>query len=92
MDKPSSTGPPWPEHAPDETPAYDALRSAKDRGAGTGKVRFPDPWAACLGADYEAAGTPPTPELTFTAAHALSPPAHPDRLRHMPQPRRLASG
>lgn len=67
MDKHSSTGPPLPS---------DALRSAIDRGAGTGKVRFPDTSAAPLGTDDEAARTPPTPEQhRIAAAHELSPAA-----------------
>lgn len=38
----------------------DRLRAAIDRGATGDKVDFPDPAAAPLGADDEAAGFPPT--------------------------------
>ncbi len=53
---------------PDRTVTSDALRTAIDRGAGSDKVRFPDPAAAPLGTDDEAAGTPPTTEQRRMAA------------------------
>lgn len=40
----------------------DKLRDEIDRGAGGDKVNWPDPAAAPLGVDDEAAGTPPTAE------------------------------
>ena len=40
----------------------DRLRDGIDHGAGGDKVSFPDPAAAPLGTDDEAAGHPPTPE------------------------------
>lgn len=42
-------------------PTVDQLRTAIDQGAGADKVDFPDPAAAPLGTDAEAAGAPPTP-------------------------------
>lgn len=84
MDDRSPTGPPLRDHSSppsDKAPTSDALRSGIDRGAGTGKVRFPDPSAAPLGTDDEAAGTPPTPEQRRIAAeHELSPGPHPGQV------------
>lgn len=57
------------------------LRAAIDRGATGSKVPFPDPAAAPLGTDEEAAGTPPAShvvqdviqtETSNSAAHARS--------------------
>lgn len=42
------------------TPTTDEFRSRIDRGMMGDKVAFPDPAAAPLGTDAEAAGTPPT--------------------------------
>lgn len=42
------------------TPTTDEIRSRIDRGLMGDKVAFPDPAAAPLGTDAEAAGTPPT--------------------------------
>jgi hypothetical protein len=53
---------------PDQAMTSDQLRSAIDQGAGADKVRHPDPAAAPLGTDDEAAGTPPTPEQRRMAA------------------------
>lgn len=44
----------------DRTPTTDQLRSAIDSGRTGEKVNFPDPAAAPLGTDAEAAGEPPT--------------------------------
>lgn len=52
----------------DEPPTAAQLRHEIDRGAGADKVSYPDPAAAPLGTDDEAAGTPPTPEQLGTAA------------------------
>lgn len=55
----------------------DRLRDGIDHGAAGDKVSFPDPAAAPLGTDDEAAGTPPTPEqIQMAAAHELA--ARPD--------------
>lgn len=43
-------------------PTTDELRIAIDRGGQGDKVDFPDPAAAPLGTDAEAAGKPPTTE------------------------------
>ena len=43
-------------------PTTDRLRHDIDRGRARDKVDFPDPAAAPLGTDDEAAGTPPAPE------------------------------
>jgi hypothetical protein len=43
-------------------PSADKLRAEIDAGRTGDKVAFPDPAAAPLGTDEEAAGTPPTPE------------------------------
>jgi len=45
-----------------EPPTADRLRADIDGGSTGEKVRFPDPAAAPLGADDEAAGTPLSPE------------------------------
>ena len=53
-----------PQHsreAPPNTPAA-ALGDELDRGKGRDKIPYPDPAAAPLGTDDEAAGTPITPE------------------------------
>lgn len=42
------------------TPTTDEIRSRIDKGLMGDKVAFPDPAAAPLGTDAEAAGTPPT--------------------------------
>lgn len=57
------------------TPAHgvetaDALRKAIDQGQAADKVDFPDPAAAPLGTDDEAAGHPPRPEQVRLAAAA----------------------
>lgn len=44
----------------DRTPTTDQLRSAIDSGRTGEKVNFPDPAAAPLGTDAEAAGEPPS--------------------------------
>ncbi|GLQ57257.1 hypothetical protein [Devosia nitrariae] len=44
----------------DRTPTTDQLRSAIDSESTGEKVNFPDPAAAPLGTDAEAAGEPPT--------------------------------
>ena len=41
-------------------PTSDAIRHRIDRGGTADKVEVPDPGAAPLGTDAEAAGTPPT--------------------------------
>lgn len=46
----------------------DSLRDGIDQGAAGDKVSFPDPAAAPLGTDDEAAGHPPTPEQIRIAA------------------------
>ncbi len=43
-------------------PNVEMLRAAIDRGETGDKVPYPDPAAAPLGTDDEAAGTPPPPE------------------------------
>ncbi|MGE5616001.1 MAG: hypothetical protein ACM3X5_03725 [Bacillota bacterium] len=43
------------------------LRDAIDRGRTGSKVPYPDPAAAPLGTDDEAAGTPPTPAQSAEA-------------------------
>src|SRR5690554_4435714 len=45
-----------------ETPPAAALGDELDRGKGRDKIPYPDPAAAPLGTDDEAAGTPVTPE------------------------------
>ncbi len=55
----------------------DKLRHAIDRGHGGDKVAYPDPAAAPLGTDDEAAGTPPSPErLDITFASEMRRPAN----------------
>lgn len=62
--------------APAEIESADSLRHAIDRGRGADKVDFPDPAAAPLGTDDEAAGTSPTPaRVRLAAAHELRQPA-----------------
>jgi len=54
---------------PDATPTVERLRADIDRGQTGEKVGFPDPAAVPLGADSEAAGTPPSAlELRTEAA------------------------
>lgn len=57
--------------------SVDRLRVALDSGKGGDKVRFPDPAAAPLGSDDEAAGTPAGPDrVALAAATELSGPSH----------------
>lgn len=51
----------------DDRVTSDQLRSRIDRGVGSDKVSHPDPAAAPLGADDEAAGTPNTQRQIRTA-------------------------
>ena len=52
------------------------LRASIDSGRGRDKIAYPDPAAAPLGTDDEAAGTPATPERVATAMrHELPPEA-----------------
>ncbi|OYU17791.1 MAG: hypothetical protein CFE34_13925 [Rhodobacteraceae bacterium PARR1] len=68
-DKPTSDSP----NPPDVVTA-DALRHGIDRGGAADKVAFPDPAAAPLGTDDEAAGFPPTREqVRMAAASELGP-------------------
>lgn len=53
---------------PTETETADRLRQAIDNGRTGDKVAAPDPAAAPLGTDDEAAGTPVTPEQARMAA------------------------
>jgi len=53
-----------------EVETASALRHAIDRGQAADKVAFPDPAAAPLGTDDEAAGFPPTREQVRMAAAA----------------------
>ncbi|MBS7544273.1 hypothetical protein [Ancylobacter oerskovii] len=54
----------------------DRLREDIDRGRGGDKVPFPDPAAAPLGTDDEAAGTPPSrPAVARARAQELRPPS-----------------
>jgi hypothetical protein len=62
----------------------DQLRTAIDRGAAADKVAFPDPAAAPLGTDDEAAGTPSTPVQIEAASR--------DELGRSPQKRRSLEG
>jgi hypothetical protein len=48
-------------------PTTAQLRDAIDRGRTGSKVPHPDPAAAPLGTDEEAAGTPPAPDAVRTA-------------------------
>jgi hypothetical protein len=49
------------------------LRSRLDRGRGGDKVDFPDPSAAPLGTDDEAAGTPPSEsDVELAARHEVT--------------------
>lgn len=62
----------------DDRPATtDLLRHRIDRGLAGDKKGFPDPAAAPLGTDDEAAGTPPTPEQ-IALAHAQEVENRPD--------------
>lgn len=72
---------------PPEPPANpDRLRQRIDRGKGADKVDFPDPAAAPLGTDDEAAGTPITQEQLQTAmAHETRPGGGPAAARSGPQ-------
>jgi hypothetical protein len=54
----------------DKTPTTDQLRSAIDSGSTGEKVNFPDPAAAPLGTDAEAAGQPPTAAERRTEARS----------------------
>lgn len=65
-----------PEPSPPNT---DQLRHAIDSGRAGDKVNFPDPAAAPLGTDSEAAGTPALPLQVRTAMNAVTqePPATP---------------
>jgi hypothetical protein len=51
-----------------QTPRTEDLRRSADEGAAGDKVRFPDPAAAPLGADDEAAGRPATQDRVALAA------------------------
>lgn len=64
-----SAPPPDPRrHDPADT--TDRLRKDIDRGVGGDKIPFPDPAAAPLGTDDEAAGTPPGREaIGMARAH-----------------------
>lgn len=53
-----------------EVETASALRHGIDRGEASDKVAFPDPAAAPLGTDDEAAGFPPTREQVRMAAAA----------------------
>jgi hypothetical protein len=72
---------------PPEPPANpDRLRQRIDRGKGADKVDFPDPAAAPLGTDDEAAGTPITQEqLQMAMAHETRPGGGPAAVRSGPQ-------
>lgn len=50
-------------------PSTDRLRHEIDHGKAGSKAPFPDPAAAPLGTDDEAAGMPPTPEEVALASH-----------------------
>jgi hypothetical protein len=52
---------------PQFRPTTDRLRHDISRGRAGDKVDFPDPAAAPLGTDDEAAGTPPSPQATKLA-------------------------
>lgn len=69
MNKPSRSDP----------PTVDRLRSDIDEGRTGDKVRYPDPAAAPLGSDDEAAGTPPTEEQRKREVENLEPGAKPER-------------
>lgn len=57
---------------PRDPATADALRHEIDSGSGRDKVPYPDPAAAPLGTDDEAAGTPVTPDqVRQAAAHEL---------------------
>lgn len=63
-----------PAHS--DPPTTDRLRHDIDSGKTGEKVHYPDPAAAPLGADDEAAGTPPTAEQR-RKAHADNPRGRP---------------
>lgn len=50
-----------------EPPTLETLRDAIDGGRTGDKIRFPDPAAAPLGADDEAAGRPPSEQERWMA-------------------------
>lgn len=54
-----------------QAPTTDQIRHAIDSGATGEKVAHPDPAAAPLGTDAEAAGEPPTPGERRLAAQSL---------------------
>lgn len=87
MDDRSTSGPPQSprmQSPASRAPTSDSLRTAVDQGQTRDKVPFPDPAAAPLGTDDEAAGTPPTPEQRRIAArHELS--RDPDAMISAPQ-------
>jgi len=63
-----------PKEPPPERPAtVERLRRDIDLGKTRDKVPFPDPAAAPLGTDDEAAGTPVTTAELHTESHALTP-------------------
>ncbi|PRH83989.1 hypothetical protein C5L14_29440 [Labrys okinawensis] len=69
-------------------PNIDQLRARIDQGRNGDKIPFPDPAAAPLGTDDEAADTPPTPERLqmasrheHHAAEAIGPGATDERSR-----------
>jgi len=66
-----------------EPPTVDRLRSDIDDGRTADKVRFPDPAAAPLGSDDEAAGTPVSKDQRRQEAEAR---------QHADAPRREAPG
>lgn len=55
-------------HGKPDVRTSDQLRTAIDRGAAGDKIPFPDPAAAPLGTDDEAAGAPSTPSQIAEAA------------------------
>lgn len=61
----SAPFPDSPRHDPADT--TDRLRKDIDRGVSGDKIPFPDPAAAPLGTDDEAAGTPPSREAVGIA-------------------------
>lgn len=73
----------WRRNRRPEPPANpDRLRQRIDQGEGADKVDFPDPAAAPLGTDDEAAGTPITREQLQTAlAHETRPQGGPAEAR-----------
>jgi hypothetical protein len=55
-------------------PTSDEIRGAIDSGRTRDKVAYPDPAAAPLGSDAEAAGTPPSRPARRAAAAPVGPP------------------